>query len=271
MKVAKTWSVAALLLGIIAVAPIRTATAGPKLVTAPNATIFVANGYDVTAYPAVSSGDVAPIAVTPDMAAPNGIARDGSGRIYVANPATNTVTVYASNAGGNVPPIAVIGGANTMLSNPNGIALDASGKIYVLNGGSPSTSRSIRRWRPTPEFSTRLLLPTSPAPIPCLIFRSVSQWTPAETSVSRTQWVARSVRAILTLRASLPFTLPQQRKRRPNRYDQRRRDRTGQSTWYCAGFRAQYLREQRRRSVFVRYSHCYACGEHYGLFGGQHR
>lgn len=135
MKVAKAGVAAAVLLAIVAIALMGDATAGTTPSADSNATIFVANGYDVTAYPAVSSGDVAPIAVTPDMAAPNGIARDGSGRIYIANPATSTITVYASNAGGNVPPVAVIGGANTMLSNPNGIALDASGKIYVLNGG----------------------------------------------------------------------------------------------------------------------------------------
>lgn len=55
------------------------------------------------------------------------------GRIYLANAPTNTVTVYAANANGNVAPIAVIGGSNTMLASPTGIALDASGKIYVLN------------------------------------------------------------------------------------------------------------------------------------------
>jgi sugar lactone lactonase YvrE len=127
MRVAKAFAVAALMLAVIG--PVRGAAAGAK-----HPTIFVANHYDVTAYPAGSSGDVAPIAVTTDMAYPSGIARDVSGRIYVANFATNTVTVYAANANGNVPPIAVIGGSKTRLTNPTGIALDASGRIYVLNG-----------------------------------------------------------------------------------------------------------------------------------------
>ncbi len=126
MIVARTWAVAALLVGVIGIAV--SAAAGTKYPT-----IFVANGYDVTAYPARSTGDVAPIALTTDTAAPNGVATDSSGRIYVTNGATNTVTVYAADANGNVPPIAVIGGSKTRLANPNGIALDASGKIYVLN------------------------------------------------------------------------------------------------------------------------------------------
>jgi sugar lactone lactonase YvrE len=126
MKVAKGWAVAGLLLAMIG--PAGGAAAGTK-----DTTIFVANDFDVTAYPAGSSGDVAPIAVTPDMVTPTGIARDASGRIYVANRPTNTVTVYAANANGNVPPIAVLGGSNTRLASPIAIALDASGKIYVLN------------------------------------------------------------------------------------------------------------------------------------------
>ena len=127
MKVAKTWAVAALMSGAIGIA--ASVAAGTN-----HPTIFVANGYDVTAYPTGIAGDVAPIAVTTDMAAPNGIARDASGRIYVTNAPTNTVTVYAASANGNVPPIAVIAGSKTRLANPNGIALDASGKIYVLSG-----------------------------------------------------------------------------------------------------------------------------------------
>lgn len=131
MKIAKAAAVAALVLGMIGL--IRGAAAGTK-----NPTIFVANDYDVTAYPVGSKGDVAPIALTTDMAAPSGIARDASGRIYVTNSATNTVTVYPANASGNVPPLAVIGGSKTRLSSPAAIALDASGKIYVANSAEKS-------------------------------------------------------------------------------------------------------------------------------------
>ncbi|MGD0290937.1 MAG: NHL repeat-containing protein [Candidatus Binataceae bacterium] len=133
MKVAKTSAAAALLLGIIAAALIRGAAAGTNLGSCPDTTIFVANDDNVTAYPACGRGDVTPIALTTDMVDPRGIARDASGRIYISNSDSNTVTVYAATANGNVPPIAVIGGSNTRLANPIGIALDTSGKIYVLN------------------------------------------------------------------------------------------------------------------------------------------
>ncbi len=125
-KVATTWAVAALLLAMIA--PVGGAAAGTK-----DTTIFASNLFNVTAYPAGSKGVVAPIAVTTDMVSPSGIATDATGRIYVTNGLTNTVTVYAANANGNVPSIAVIGGSNTLLANPTAIALDAGGKIYVLN------------------------------------------------------------------------------------------------------------------------------------------
>jgi sugar lactone lactonase YvrE len=128
MRVVTAAALAALLVGVIGT--LRSAAAATK-----DPTIFVANDYDVTAYPVGSHGDVSPIAVTTDMASPNGIARDASGRIYVTNDPTGTVTVYAASASGNVPPIAVIGGSNTLLDEPFAIALDASGRIYVLNGG----------------------------------------------------------------------------------------------------------------------------------------
>ncbi|MGD0118940.1 MAG: NHL repeat-containing protein [Candidatus Binatus sp.] len=131
MRLAKAAAVAALLLAMIG--PGRVAAAGTK-----RPTIFVANGSEVTAYPASSRGDVSPIALSTDMYDPNGIAIDASGRIYVANSYTNTVTVYAANANGSVPPITVIGGSNTLLANPDGIALDALGRIYVVNSSDNS-------------------------------------------------------------------------------------------------------------------------------------
>ncbi len=140
MKIAKASAIAALLLAVIG--PVRGAAAGTI-----DTTIFVADDYDVTAYPIDASGDVAPAALTTDMALPSGIARDASGRIYVTNSATNTVTVYAAGANGNVPPIATIGGAKTGLSDPTGIALDSSGKIYVLNRAY-SRKRNIKVYPP---------------------------------------------------------------------------------------------------------------------------
>ncbi len=104
--------------------------------TGPKTAIFVGNSNYVTAYPVGGKGDVTPLALTTDMISPGGIARDASGRIYVTNTPTNTVTIYAADAEGNVPPLAVIGGSATQLADPTGIALDGSGKIYVLNTGT---------------------------------------------------------------------------------------------------------------------------------------
>jgi sugar lactone lactonase YvrE len=67
------------------------------------------------------------------MAAPDGIAHDSSNRVYIANAASNTVTVYPPDANGNVRPLAVIGGPDSELLQPQAIALGPDGKIYVLN------------------------------------------------------------------------------------------------------------------------------------------
>jgi hypothetical protein len=130
--------IAATLLGIVA--SVRTASAGAQPNKAPNQAIFVANDYDVTAYPLGSTGDVPPIAVTTDFASPSAIARDSSGRLYVTNQVSNTVTIFPAGANGNTRPLAVIGGSKTRLSKPSGIALGSDGTIYVAN--SAGTKRS---------------------------------------------------------------------------------------------------------------------------------
>lgn len=128
MKIARATAFATLLLLISGVKLIDGAAASTK-----HSTIFVANSYNVAAFPTGSHGDVAPLALTTDMAGPTGLARDKSGRIYVTDSATNIVTVYPADADGNVPPIAVIAGSNTGLASPTGITLDENEKIYVLN------------------------------------------------------------------------------------------------------------------------------------------
>jgi len=66
-----------------------------------------------------------------------GIALDATGRLYVANSATNSITVYAAAATGNVTPMATIAGSNTGLHLPTGITVDAAGSaIYVGNFSS---------------------------------------------------------------------------------------------------------------------------------------
>jgi len=105
-------------------------------------TLFVTNSCSnaVTAYPASSNGDVAPLAPAPitDLSAPEYEAVDKSGNIYVTNFCNAVVTIYAKGTSGNTAPIAIIGGSNTGLSNPQGIALDSNGNIYVADFNAKS-------------------------------------------------------------------------------------------------------------------------------------
>ena len=86
-------------------------------------------------FPANPSGTLneAPLSHT-SLPAPEGLALDGSGNIYVAieESTNNSIVVYAGNASGTLPgtPFATISGSNTGLVAPTAVALDASGRIY---------------------------------------------------------------------------------------------------------------------------------------------
>jgi len=107
----------------------------------------------VSVYAACANGSTMPTAPTasirgPDtgLSAPDGIALDASGKnIYVTNSSAGSsglgsITVYPALSGGDVKPIATIGGAETELNDPKGIALDSGGNIYVSNYGSSSVT-----------------------------------------------------------------------------------------------------------------------------------
>jgi sugar lactone lactonase YvrE len=73
---------------------------------------------------------------------------DATKRLYVTNYNVGTtfgsVSVYASQATGNVLPQAQIAGAGTSIGYPRGVAVDASSNIYVANSSSgPSSTSSI--------------------------------------------------------------------------------------------------------------------------------
>jgi hypothetical protein len=59
--------------------------------------------------------------------------------IYVANEIrtnskwTSSVNIYSTLVDGNVPPLTVIGGSQTQLTQVNGIVVNASGEIYVVD------------------------------------------------------------------------------------------------------------------------------------------
>jgi hypothetical protein len=61
--------------------------------------------------------------------------------LFVANSASNAITAYGLQAGGNAPPAFTIAGPTTQLHHPIGVAKDATGALYVLNqGGDPSVT-----------------------------------------------------------------------------------------------------------------------------------
>lgn len=139
------------------------------------------------------------------MILPAGIARDGSGGIYVTNPSTNTVAIYLPDATGNVSPFAIIGGSKTRLANPTGIALDRNGNIYVLNSATAAitvyASVDLRVVSATARSLTILdplgtgLLNLPPIAVIAGLKRSLnsllpSPWTEAATSMSQISWAA---------------------------------------------------------------------------------
>jgi hypothetical protein len=73
---------------------------------------------------------------------------DSSKRLYVSNYNAGTtigsITVYASQATGNVLPVAAISGGSTTIGSARGIALDTVGNIYLANvSNAPVGASSI--------------------------------------------------------------------------------------------------------------------------------
>jgi sugar lactone lactonase YvrE len=116
--------------------------AAASLVTAQNSSDTITVYYDGAA----SSGYSASIAAAATSAsgASATLALLFGGKIYVADNAGNSLTVYAANPSGtlNEAPIATLFGGATGLLGPWGIALDASGNIYATNR-SPYNSVTV--------------------------------------------------------------------------------------------------------------------------------
>jgi hypothetical protein len=74
------------------------------------------------------------------LSVPVGMAVDPStGHLFVANetyPWAEPIVEFASNANGNVAPIAYIGGSKTMLVEPQSVSLDSAGRIIVPSNGN---------------------------------------------------------------------------------------------------------------------------------------
>src|SRR5438552_1464632 len=108
--------------------------------------IYVANDVannvgSITVYAAGASGNAMPTATiaggNTGLSFPQGIALDGTGKIYVTT--GNSIRVYASGASGNAPPTSTIAGGNTGLSFPVGIVPVAAPRSSDLNSGGSIT------------------------------------------------------------------------------------------------------------------------------------
>ena len=123
----------------------------------PMPAIFVTNSFPVnnistvTAYPLGSSGNV-PSLIPTGLGSPSSLAKDASGKIYVANEGggstgNGSISIYQAGSTGQVLPIATISGVNTGLAEPVSIALDSAANIYVSNFfGGPSLNGSITEY-----------------------------------------------------------------------------------------------------------------------------
>ncbi|GAC1354859.1 MAG: hypothetical protein NVSMB31_15180 [Vulcanimicrobiaceae bacterium] len=128
---------------VLPFASIATGANNPNgLAFGPTGILYAANGAgSITEYTAGSSGPATTLSATitgPTLLAPQMIAVDSSGKIYVTQDASpgDTVQVYAANASGVSTPVATIGGAATGLSTPIGVALDSASNIWVANSGN---------------------------------------------------------------------------------------------------------------------------------------
>jgi sugar lactone lactonase YvrE len=125
-------------------------------------------GATVQVFAPGANGNVAPVrsigGSMTGLGGPDDIVVSFSGQLYVSNgfsTGTNSVTVYAPGANGNVAPVQQIQGSSTGFGNPDDLGLDAVGDIYVTDGkasaGPParrsSSSRRARTgtWRRSPR------------------------------------------------------------------------------------------------------------------------
>jgi serine/threonine protein kinase, bacterial len=109
----------------------------PAGIAVHGALLYVADPGDQTIneYSTSANGIVNPVAVITGLTAPNGVAIDAQGRIYVTD--SDTVVVYAANANGHATPLQTIAGSMTLMSGAAGLTVHNS-EIAVANGGNNS-------------------------------------------------------------------------------------------------------------------------------------
>jgi 6-phosphogluconolactonase (cycloisomerase 2 family) len=91
----------------------------------------------------IASGRVLQSGITPHV------------RLYVANRASNTVTVYPDSGNGDVFPIDIVGGSRTRLFAPSSLGFDAARRLYVLNYSSIVVYAAGARGNRAPQRTIR--------------------------------------------------------------------------------------------------------------------
>jgi hypothetical protein len=155
----------------------------------PDGKVYVANGGNLKVYPHGADGDVPPAATIAGektgLNVPQSIVADLDGNIYVVNGLAKpvTLTVYSEAAlarGGDVPPIATIGGPHSGLDSSTNIAVDSGRRIYATTQ-SPDSVRIFAQIVTVTSRRLLSLLALGPSSIHRMPLLSV----PAEISMSK--------------------------------------------------------------------------------------
>ena len=127
----------------------------------------------IALFAAGANGNIAPIATisgaSTGLNGAEGLALDGSGRIWVVNQNAPNVEAFAPGSNGNVAPAITIAGVNTgmtLATRPGYLALDSAGNIYVsifaantINVFAASASGNVAPIRSISGASTSLTFP----------------------------------------------------------------------------------------------------------------
>lgn len=114
-------------------------------------------------FPAGQNGNVFPNRVISGphtgITSPRGLALDGSGRLFVADQATNKVLVFAPDASGDTTPLVVLSG----LHSPEHLFVDQLLNVYVSNKGDNSIQVFIttgpQSWSPSTTITSARIRP----------------------------------------------------------------------------------------------------------------
>ena len=99
----------------------------------PNGYLWAANysAGTVTAYAPGANGNVAPAYEISGVSSPAGMVMNQQGELFVAEPITTGIFVFAKNSDGHFVQVGQIAGDYTDLANPQALAFDSNGRLLV--------------------------------------------------------------------------------------------------------------------------------------------